>query len=101
MISSQIQPEVATRSCTRRVGRAIFSDNAHFKNADKAEPSAIAIRRRATVPEGLSFPDDQRASMLELDGAEHARVRTPLVQALYGRIAACPALAASDASTFA
>jgi hypothetical protein len=53
------------------------------------------------VPEGLSFPDDQRASMLELDGAEHARVRTPLVQALYGRIAACPALAASDASTFA
>ena len=48
--------------------RAIFSDNSHFKNPDKAAPSAIAIRRRATVPEGLSFPDDQRASMLELDG---------------------------------
>lgn len=48
--------------------RAIFPDNSHFKNPDKAAPSAIAIRRRATVPEGLSFPDDQRASMLELDG---------------------------------
>jgi cytochrome P450 len=69
--------------------RAIFSDNSHFKNPDKAEPAAIAIRRRrATVPDGLAFPDDQRASMLELDGAEHARVRSPLVQALYTRIAA-------------
>lgn len=68
--------------------RAIFSDNSHFKNPDKAEPAAIAIRRRrATVPDGLAFPDDQRASMLELDGAEHARVRNPLVQALYARIA--------------
>lgn len=68
--------------------RAIFSDNSHFKNPDKAEPAAIAIRRRrATVPDGLAFPDDQRASMLELDGAEHARVRNPLVEALYARIA--------------
>ncbi|MFT3723955.1 MAG: cytochrome P450 [Hyphomonadaceae bacterium] len=68
--------------------RAIFSDNSHFKNPDKAEPTAIAIRRRrATVPDGLAFPDDQRASMLELDGPEHARVRNPLVQALYARIA--------------
>lgn len=69
--------------------RAIFSDNSHFKNPDKAEPAAIAIRRRrSTVPDGLTFPADQRASMLELDGAEHARVRNPLVQALYARIAA-------------
>jgi cytochrome P450 len=68
--------------------RAVFSDNAHFKDPDKAEPAAIAIRRRrSTVPDGLAFPDDQRASMLELDGDEHARVRGPLVQALYARIA--------------
>jgi cytochrome P450 len=68
--------------------RAVFSDNVHFKNPDKAEPAAIAIRRRrSTVPDGLAFPDDQRASMLELDGDEHARVRGPLVQALYARIA--------------
>jgi cytochrome P450 len=68
--------------------RAIFADNSHAKNPDRAEPAAIAIRRRrATVPEGLAFPDDQRASMLELDGEEHARVRNPLVQALYARIA--------------
>jgi cytochrome P450 len=68
--------------------RAIFSDNSHCKDPDKAEPSAIAIRRRrSTAPDGLAFPDDQRASMLELDGAEHARVRGPLVQALYRRIA--------------
>src|SRR5690606_34829322 len=59
------------------------------KDPDRAEPAAVAIRRRrATVPDGLAFPDDQRASMLELDGAEHARVRGPLVQALYARIAA-------------
>lgn len=68
--------------------RAIFSDNSHVKDPDRAEPAAVAIRRRrATVPDGLAFPDDQRASMLELDGAEHARVRGPLVQALYARIA--------------
>ncbi len=69
--------------------RAVFSDNTHFKNPDRAEPAAIAIRRRrSTVPDGLAFPDDQRASMLELDGEEHARVRNPLVQALYARITA-------------
>lgn len=69
--------------------RAILADNSHCKDPDKAEPGAHAIRRRrATVPEGLAFPDDQRASMLELDGEEHARVRNPLVQALYRRIAA-------------
>jgi cytochrome P450 len=68
--------------------RAVFSDNVHFKDPDKAEPAAIAIRRRrSTVPDGLAFPDDQRTSMLELDGDEHARVRGPLVQALYTRIA--------------
>ena len=68
--------------------RAIFSDNSHTKDPDTAEPAALAIRRRrTTVPDGLAFPDDQRASMLELDGAEHARVRGPLVQALYARIA--------------
>ena len=68
--------------------RAIFADNSHAKNPDRAEPAAHAIRRRrSTVPDGLAFPDDQRASMLELDGEEHARVRNPLVQALYARIA--------------
>lgn len=67
--------------------RAIFADNSHAKNPDRAEPAALAIRRRrSTVPDGLAFPDDQRASMLELDGEEHARVRNPLVQALYARI---------------
>ena len=68
--------------------RAILTNNSCAKDPDKAEPAAIAIRRRrATVPDGLAFPDDQRASMLELDGEEHARVRGPLVQALYARIA--------------
>lgn len=68
--------------------RAIFADNSHAKNPDRAEPEAVAIRRRrSTVPDGLAFPDDQRASILELDGEEHARVRNPLVQALYARIA--------------
>ncbi len=68
--------------------RAIFLDNSHFKNPEHAEPAAVAIRRRrATVPAGLAFPDDQRSSLLELDGEEHARVRGPLVQPLYARIA--------------
>ena len=53
--------------------RAIFSDNARAKDPDKAEPAAIAIRRRrSTAPDGLAFPNDRRASMLELDGEEHA-----------------------------
>lgn len=68
--------------------RDVLSDNSHTKNPDTAEPAAFAIRRRrATIPEGLAYPDDQRASMLELDGAEHARVRGPLVRALYARVA--------------
>lgn len=68
--------------------RAVLSDNTNCKDPEKAEPAAIAIRRRrSTVPDGLAFPEDQRASMLELDGDEHARVRGPLVQALYARIA--------------
>lgn len=68
--------------------RAIFADNSHAKNPDRAEASAHAVRRRrSTVPDGLAFPDDQFSSMLELDGEEHARVRNPLVQALYARIA--------------
>jgi cytochrome P450 len=68
--------------------RAVLSDNSHFKDPDRAEPAAVAIRRRrSTVPGGLAYPDDQRASMLELDGAEHTRIRGPLVQALYARIA--------------
>ena len=67
--------------------RVVFGDNSHSKDPDRAEPGAIAIRRRrSTVPDGLAFPEDQRASILELDGAEHARVRGPLVQALYTRI---------------
>ncbi|MDP3739839.1 MAG: cytochrome P450 [Hyphomonadaceae bacterium] len=68
--------------------RAVFTDNSHTKNPDTAEPGAHAVRRRrATVPEGLDFPDDQRSSLLELDGEEHSRIRRPLVQALYERIA--------------
>jgi cytochrome P450 len=68
--------------------RAILSDPASTKNPETAEPAALAIRRRrATVPEGLTHPHDQRSSMLEMDGAEHARVRGPLVQALTARIA--------------
>jgi cytochrome P450 len=68
--------------------RAILSDPASTKNPETAEPAALAIRRRrATVPEGLTHPYDQRSSMLEMDGAEHARVRGPLVQALAARIA--------------
>lgn len=68
--------------------RAVFQDNTCTKDPDTAEPAAIAVRRRrATVPEGLVFPDDQRSSLLELDGAEHARIRVPLVKALYARIA--------------
>lgn len=59
--------------------RAVLSDSSHYKNPDRAEPGAHAIkRRRATVPDGVSHPNDQRSSMLDLDGAEHARVRGPL-----------------------
>ncbi|MDZ4761825.1 MAG: cytochrome P450 [Alphaproteobacteria bacterium] len=72
-----------------RDARTILTDRSHGKNPDKADASAISIRRRrATVPDGLAFPDDQRASILELDDPDHARIRTPLVQALLARVAA-------------
>ncbi len=68
--------------------RAILSDPYSRKNPDAAEPSARAIRRRhATVPQGLTHPDDQRSSMLEMDGPEHARIRGPIAQALAARAA--------------
>jgi cytochrome P450 len=69
--------------------RAVFADRSVSKNPDLAEPDAVAVRRRrATSPQGLAYPDDQRASLLELDDPDHARIRAPLVQALYARIAA-------------
>jgi len=68
--------------------RAVLWDSSHYKNPDRAEPGAHAIkRRRATVPYGISHPNHQRSSMLDLDGAEHARVRGPFVEALLARVA--------------
>jgi cytochrome P450 len=82
-------PDAGAWLVTRmKAARDVLSDNTNTKNPDTAEPAAVAIRRRrATIPEGLAYPDDQRASMLELDGAEHARVRGPFVRALYARVA--------------
>jgi len=64
--------------------REILSDNTLWKDPDQAEPAAVLLK---SFKPGASDPD-RNASMLWLDGAEHARVRGPFAKAFLKRVAA-------------
>lgn len=71
-----------------RDAREILSNNTLWKDPDKAEPAAVLLK--SFKPTGTGADDN--ASMLWLDGAEHARVRGPFARALLERVVASRAM---------
>ncbi|HEX5378455.1 MAG TPA: cytochrome P450 [Phenylobacterium sp.] len=68
--------------------RAIATDLGMWRDPMHAEEAAVMQRRFAdAVVEGV--PRSETTSILMLDNPDHARVRTPLAQALYARVARC------------
>lgn len=65
-----------------RDAREILGDNTLLKDPDKAEPAAVLLKSFKPDSPG----DDYKASMLWLDGAEHARVRGPFAKSLLKRV---------------
>ncbi|OYU71188.1 MAG: cytochrome P450 [Alphaproteobacteria bacterium PA2] len=66
--------------------RAIATDLTMWRDPLRAEPAALMQRRFAdAVVEGV--PRSESTSILMLDNPDHARVRGPLSQALYARVA--------------
>lgn len=66
--------------------RAIVSDNTLWRDPINAEESAVMQRRFADNVDP-SLPRTSTTSILMLDNPDHARVRQPLAQALYARVA--------------
>jgi cytochrome P450 len=67
--------------------RALLSDLTLWRDPLKAEPSAVFARRvREERIDGLSR-EGAPTSILFLDDPDHARIRKPLAQALYARVA--------------
>ncbi len=66
--------------------RAIVSDNSLWRDPINAEAAAVMQRRFA---DGMdpNLPRTSTTSILMLDNPDHARVRQPLAQALYARVA--------------
>lgn len=68
--------------------RAIATDLTLWRDPMRAEPAAVMQRRFAEdIAEGV--PRSETTSILMLDNPDHARVRGPLAQALYARVAKC------------
>jgi hypothetical protein len=65
-------------------GRALLADNSLWKDADRAEPAALVHQFK---PADMNRPGDRDAGVGWMDNPEHARVRPPLAQALYRRVA--------------
>jgi cytochrome P450 len=66
--------------------RPLVSDLTLWRDPSRAEPAAVFQRRFAgEIPEGVAKSDV--TSILMLDDPDHARVRQPLAQALYTRVA--------------
>lgn len=68
--------------------RAIVSDTTQWRDPDRAEPAAVLAKRiREERVEGIEFQDEGRNGILLLDDPDHGRIRKPLAQALYKRVA--------------
>jgi cytochrome P450 len=67
--------------------RPLISDRTMWRDPRRAEPSAVFQRRFAgeEIPEDVVWSDV--TSILMLDDPDHARIRQPLSQALYARVA--------------
>ena len=68
------------------VVRPLVSDRTLWRDPLRAEPSPVfQPRLAADLPAGVSR--SETASILTLDDPDHARIRQPLAQALYARVA--------------
>jgi cytochrome P450 len=66
--------------------RAILTDLTLWRDPHRAEPAA-ALSRRLVDQSGPRQDGDGGMSILLMDDPDHARIRTPLAQALYKRVA--------------
>ncbi|MFZ5669931.1 MAG: cytochrome P450 [Pseudomonadota bacterium] len=66
--------------------RAVVSDLSMWRDPVRAEPGAV-MQRRFLENYDPSVPRTSTTSILMLDDPDHARVRRPLAQALYARVA--------------
>jgi len=68
--------------------RGIVSDTTQWRDPDRAEPAAVMTKRiRDERVEGINYDEDARRGILLLDDPDHGRIRKPLAQALYKRVA--------------
>jgi hypothetical protein len=69
--------------------RGILTDLTLWRDPNKAEAEAVLTRR--ILDQGMEQPPEREGvgSILLLDDPDHARIRTPLAQALYKRVARC------------
>ena len=66
--------------------RAVVNDRAMWRDPMRAEAAAV-LQQRFTAGVDRSLPRTSTTSILMLDDPDHARVRQPLAQALYARVA--------------
>jgi cytochrome P450 len=66
--------------------RAVVNDRAMWRDPMRAEAGAV-LQQRFTAGVDPSLPRTSTTSILMLDDPDHARVRQPLAQALYARVA--------------
>lgn len=68
--------------------RALVSDRTLWRDPARAEPGAVLARRQMLHVDPAA-PRTHTTSILMLDDPDHARIRGPLAQALYARVAKC------------
>jgi len=69
--------------------RGILTDLTLWRDPNRAEPAAVLTRRILEQEVGDTRERDGPGSILLMDDPDHARIRTPLAQALYKRVAKC------------
>jgi cytochrome P450 len=66
--------------------RAVVTDLTLWRDPIRAEAAAVLTRRNLEPPPGFDGAE-RRMSILTMDDPDHARIRGPLAQALYRRVA--------------
>ena len=69
--------------------RGILTDLTLWRDPNRAEPAAVLTRRILEQDVGDTREREGPGSILLMDDPDHVRIRTPLAQALYKRVAKC------------
>ncbi len=67
----------------------VVTDLTLWRHPEKAEPAAVLTRRILEQEPGAEREREGAGSILLMDDPDHARIRNPLAQALYKRVAKC------------